>query len=308
MVVTTDTISKNQQEIFNNIQNIQTIEKDLYTLLDNLSVVEPDSEMQKKIINQIDSLYQIRVNMLKDLTIMYNNLHTNISDSKINLNDQKNITNIINNELQNATKKLDNLINEKNNKLRMTEINIYHGKKYNDHVKIMKILLITFICVLIIKYISNNELLPIPENILIILISFIIFYGGLKIILLTIDISKRNNINYDKYNWSFQPPDISVPEYVEKERKQTSDFDIKAILNNNDCIGSECCTEEMEYDTATKTCKPKVSSINQHKYLQFHDHESHENHETEGFKNGKPCYPWGKSSINVEPYNSKIFF
>ena len=82
----------------------------------------------------------------------------------------------------------------------MTEINIYHGKKYNDHVKIMKILLITFICVLIIKYISNNELLPIPENILIILISFIIFYGGLKIILLTIDISKRNNINYDKYN------------------------------------------------------------------------------------------------------------
>ena len=75
MVVTTDTISKNQQEIFNNIQNIQTIEKDLYTLLDNLSVVEADSEIQKKIINQIDSLYQIRVNMLKDLTIMYNNLH-----------------------------------------------------------------------------------------------------------------------------------------------------------------------------------------------------------------------------------------
>ena len=28
MVVTSDTISKNQQEIFNNIQNIQTIEKD----------------------------------------------------------------------------------------------------------------------------------------------------------------------------------------------------------------------------------------------------------------------------------------
>ena len=57
MVVNTDTVTKRQEEIFNSIQNIQTIERDLYKLLDGLSVVEPDSEMQKRIINQICLFY-----------------------------------------------------------------------------------------------------------------------------------------------------------------------------------------------------------------------------------------------------------
>ena len=89
MVLNTNTVTKRQEEIFNSIQNIQTIERDLYNLLNDLSVVEPDSEMQKRIINQIESLSKIRINMLKDLTSMYNKLHVNITDSKVNLNDQQ---------------------------------------------------------------------------------------------------------------------------------------------------------------------------------------------------------------------------
>ena len=43
MVLNTNTVTKRQEEIFNSIQNLQTIERDLYNLLNDLSVVEPDS-------------------------------------------------------------------------------------------------------------------------------------------------------------------------------------------------------------------------------------------------------------------------
>ena len=301
MVVNTDTVTQRQQEIFNSIQNIQTIERDLYNLLNDLSVVEPDSKMQTRIINQIESLSKIRINMLKDLTSMYNKLHVNITDSKINLNDQQKVTDIIDNELKNAKEKLNVLRNEKNNKLRMTNINVYHGKKYNAHANVMKILLISCILILILAFINKRELLP--QNIVAILIGIIIFYGGLRITLLVIDISRRDNMNYDKYNWDFNPSDVNIPKYIQ-EPETTSGNNINIF--DNDCIGEKCCSDGMVYDSDTKTCKHKTAEIPQHKYLQFHDHESHVKHNNESFMNGKPVYPWGKTSYNVKPYNSTI--
>ena len=301
MVVNTNTVNKRQQEIFNSIQDIQGIEQELYKLLNDLSVVEPDSEMQKKIINQIDSLSKIRINMLRDLTTMYNKLHINITDSQINLQDQQKVTDIINNELENAKDKLNKLKNVKTNNMRMTEINVYHGKKYNAHTNVMKILLISSILILILTFINKNQLLP--ENIVALLIGIIIFYGGLRIMLLVIDISRRDNMNFDKYNWDFSPSDINIPEY--KEEKEEKDKDSRSFFDN-DCIGEECCLEDMEYDTVTKKCKYTTTQIPQHTYLQYHDHESHEKHSNEAFRNGLPVYPWGKTSYNIKPYNSKI--
>lgn len=302
MVLNTNTVTKRQEEIFNSIQNIQTIERDLYNLLNDLSVVEPDSEMQKRIINQIESLSKIRINMLKDLTSMYNKLHVNITDSKVNLNDQQKVTDIIDNELKNAKKKLNVLRNEKNNKQRMTNINVYHGKKYNAHANVMKILLISCILVLILTFVNKRELLP--QNIVVILIGIIIFYGGLRITLLVIDISRRDNMNYDKYKWDFNPGDVNIPERV-KETEDDADTDADNIFNK-DCVGEDCCSDGMEYDSNTKTCKHKTAEIPQHNYLQYHDHESHVKHNNEPFMNGLSVYPWGKSSYNVKPYNSKI--
>ncbi len=276
MVVNTDTVTKRQEEIFNSIQNIQTIERDLYKLLDDLSVVEPDSEMQKRIINQIESLSEIRINMLKDLTSMYNNLHVNITDSKVNLDDQQKVTDIIHNELKNAKEKLNILRNEKNNKMRMTNINVYHGKKYNAHANVMKILLISCILILILTFVNKRELLP--QNIVAILIGIIIFYGGLRITLLIIDISRRDNMNYDKYKWNFSPGDVNIPEGKEdiEYSEDTEQNNINSF--DNDCIGEKCCSDDMMYDSVTKKCNHKTPQIPQHKYLELHDHESHESY------------------------------
>jgi hypothetical protein len=299
MGVDSDQVTKRQTEIFKSIQDIQTIEQDLYTLLNDLSVVEPGSEMQKNIINQIDELSKIRISMLKDLTSIYSELHVSITDSKINLHDQKSVTDIINNEVEVAKKKYKLLADEKNSKKRMTEINTYHGKKYNAHANVMKTLLVSCILVLILTYVIKKELLP--QNIVVILIGIVIFFAGLRISLLVLDIMRRDNMNYDKFNWDFTPPTEIMPKYVEEpeeDRVTTSLFD-------NDCVGEECCSDGMIYDRVSRTCIPKEKNPEEkHNYLQYHDHESHSKHIDEAFTKGLPNNSLSQTSYNVKPYNS----
>ena len=299
MGVDSDQVTKRQTEIFKSSQDIQTIENELYTLLNKVSVVEPDSEMQKNIINQIYELSKIRISMLKDLTSMYSELHVSITDSKINLHDQKSVTDIINNEVEVAKKKYKLLADEKNSKKRMTEINTYHGKKYNAHANVMKTLLVSCILVLILTYVIKKELLP--QNIVVILIGIVIFFAGLRISLLVLDIMRRDNMNYDKFNWDFTPPTGVMPEYVEEPEEDR----VTTSLLDNDCVGAKCCSDGMIYDTVSRTCIPKEKkSQGKHVYLQYHDHESHSKHSDEGFTKGLPNNSLSQTSYNVKPYNS----
>ena len=299
MGVNSDQVTIRQTEIFNSIQNIQTIEKDLYTLLSDLSVVEPGSTTQKNIINQIDQLSKIRISMLKDLTSMYSELHVSITDSKINLHDQKSVTDIINNEVEVAKKKYKLLADEKNNKKRMTEINTYHGKKYNAHANVMKTLLVSCILVLILTYVIKKELLP--QNIVVVLIGIVIFFAGLRISLLVLDIMRRDNMNYDKFNWDFTPPTEIMPKYVEEPEENR----VNVSVFDNDCVGANCCSDGMIYDTVSRTCMPKaMESQGKHIYLQYHDHESHSKHGDEGFTKGLSNNVLSQRSSNVKPYNA----
>jgi len=299
MGVNSDQVTIRQTEIFNSIQNIQTIEKDLYTLLSDLSVVEPGSTTQKNIINQIDQLSKIRIGMLKDLTSMYGELHVSITDSKINLHDQQSVTNIINNEIEVAKNKYKLLADEKNNKKRMTEINTYHGKKYNAHANVMKTLLVSCILVLILTYVIKKELLP--QNIVVVLIGIVIFFAGLRISLLVLDIMRRDNMNYDKFNWDFTPPTEIMPKYVEEPEEDR----VTGSVFDNDCVGANCCSDGMIYDTVSRTCMPKaMESQGKHIYLQYHDHESHSKHNDEGFTKGLSNNVLSQTSYNVKPYNA----
>ena len=126
-----DSEIQRQNEIVTSIETIRKLEDDLTALLDSPN--EIDKENRDNIINQIGKLFNMRKNMLEHLSSTYNKLHNNISDSKINFADKKSVTDIITNEIELSTNKYKLLADEKNNKKRMTEINMYHGKKYNAY-------------------------------------------------------------------------------------------------------------------------------------------------------------------------------
>tara|TARA_B100000902_G_C27293377_1_gene908515 strand:- start:96 stop:935 length:840 start_codon:yes stop_codon:yes gene_type:complete len=274
----TQSINARQEQIFTSIQNIQSVENDLYTLIGDLPTGMSSDEKQKtqtKIVNQIKDLHSIRKNMLNDLTDMFTNLSNSISTASMSANTQEKVTKIINNEYDYARKKYNYLNDEKNNKQRMTEINTYHGKKYNAHSNVMKILLISCILILILIYIKNKNILP--NNIVALIIGIIIFYTGLRITLLIIDISRRDNMNYDKYNWDFIPPsDKKMPEYVEPA---VDPDESPSSLNPSLCRGSDCCKDGTQYDTTEGVCKlPPKQPKDGHTYLDLHTHDDDVQH------------------------------
>ena len=140
-----------------------------------------------------------------------------------------------------------------------------------------------------------------PQNIVVILIGIVIFFAGLRISLLVLDIMRRDNMEYDKFNWDFTPPTGVMPKYVEEpkaNRVTTSFFD-------NDCVGADCCSDGMIYDSVSRTCISKEKKTEgKHMYLQYHDHESHSKHSDEGFTEGLANNVLKQTFYNVKPYNS----
>ena len=62
---------------------------------------------------------------------------------------------IVEKELNAAKKRLQLLEEEKNNKIRLVEINTYFSDKYAEHSQLMKIVIFTLVPVIIISFLYN---------------------------------------------------------------------------------------------------------------------------------------------------------
>ena len=72
-----------------------------------------------------------------------------------------------------------------------------------------------------------------------------------------IDLSNRDNLNYDEYNW-----------YFNKDEAPTSSTEIDTSAEGSDpwatpsytCVGAECCYDNSVYDETQNMCIPKAKS------------------------------------------------
>ena len=172
------------------------------------------------------------------------------------LNDQIVSVEFIENELNDSKRRLNLIEEQKNNKIRLVEINTYYGKQYNAHKEIMQIIVIMCIPILILNILANKGLLPSKLNIL---INVIIIVFGLTIIGYNIiDISNRSNMNFDEYDWYFNKAEAPTPAVIPPSM-------ISTIQNTNSdpwkiptftCVGAECCNDNNIYDDTQNKCIP----------------------------------------------------
>ena len=139
-----DNMNQSQAQTIKNIRELQAMGKDLYKKLDTSVGGEAISKQEaRRLINRINELSTLRQNLFKNLKNMYSLLRNNVSNARQNLvNDLTNIG-IVEGELNNAKKQIEVLQTEKNNKLRMVEINKYYSLNYQNHSGIMKIIIFT---------------------------------------------------------------------------------------------------------------------------------------------------------------------
>jgi hypothetical protein len=243
--------SANQQQILNDIQSLQNIEKDSFDSLETTPNLT--SEQNKQIIKKINSISQMRVNLYQTLGNVNTFYKNTIVNSQEILHEQKFAIGIVEKQLNEAKKKLEDLELKKNNKIRLVEINNYYGERYDEYAVFMKYIVYMLIPIIIISFIYNLGLLP--RLIFYALLIIIIVIGSIFIIYQLISILSRDNMNYQKYLWNFNIK--NAPSII---KGNNGDPWLSNGIGIGTCIGSNCCSNDMTYDIDIDQCVPNPSS------------------------------------------------
>lgn len=198
-------------------------------------------------LNVIDNTQQ----KLHDQVNQINTFYANglIATSQIKDN-QQNATNIITSETEINNKRLENVNNEQNNKMRLVEINSYYGKKYSEQNKIMKIIIIVCVIVLILWFVDSKQFLPIPSFIFTILISLSIAIGTLVIFYKCYYLILRSNVDFDQID--FDIPISKLPK-IDTLTRSGGEIGLTGSVSGT-CTNQECCPPGFGYNQELNYC------------------------------------------------------
>ena len=189
-----------------------------------------------------------------DISNYQSNINTLYTDNAYNVRTltdyQSRVEQIIDSESQNNQDRLDMLNAEKYNKVRLIQNNVYYVKYYSAHKQIMKTIFLVCVPVLILLILGNMGIMP--PNLNSVFIMIIIIIGCISIGYQIIDLSNRDNMNFDEYNWKFNkkrapPIKTNVQPYDPWE----------TAAGPNQCINDECCPDNYKYDLESNKCVPK---------------------------------------------------
>jgi hypothetical protein len=239
-------VQENNEQILNDIQSLQQMEQQLFSNLEsnpNLSTKD-----QQQIIEKMNQLSNMRVNLYQTLSGVNNYFESALNTSIGSLKEQVVAIGIVENELNRAKKRLEVLEEEKNNKIRLVEINNYYGDKYAEHSQLMKIIIFILIPVIILAFLNNKGILP--NTIYYGLVVIISFIGAYFFWMRMSSIWMRDNMNYQEYDWGFDPNNVPMGPSV----SSTTDPWASGSLNFGTCVGNACCSGGLVYDSSMNQC------------------------------------------------------
>ena len=240
-------IQENNEQVLNDIQSLQEMEQQLFNNLEtnpNLT-----SDQQEKIIDKMNKLSNMRINLYQTLSGV-NNFFQNALDSSIGtLKEQTVAVAIVESELNQSKKRLELLESEKNNKIRLVEINEYYGDKYAEHSQLMKIIIFILVPIIILAILNNKGILP--NNIYYVLLVVISVIGAVFFWKKFAYMLMRDNMNYQEYNWYFDPN-------LATSGAATTSADPWLSTTSGSsfgtCIGQACCSSGQVYDSTSNQC------------------------------------------------------
>lgn len=234
-----------------NIKSLQEMERNLYAGIENAASLPnpPSLEEQEQVINRINDLSNMRSTLFNNLTNLYSTNQYRVAETRNDLVDELTTIKVIEGELNNSKAQLNALTKQKNNKLRMVEINTYFGKRYEAQTDIIKVIIFTCIPILLITLLNKKNILK--DGIANILIAVIIVVFIIIMWFKIGDLIFRDNMDFDRIKFPFNPDDVDI------DSSGTGN-----IINLPDptnleieCIGEACCTDpSMVFDISSNAC------------------------------------------------------
>ena len=247
----------NIDEILTNIEKLQHTEQQLIRELDSYTsegFTASDEKIQE-LLKQINNIAESRISMFSIISNNANILQNGVSQSRTDLVNQMTLLNVVEDQLNQARQKIDNLHSKNDTKRRMVQINTYYGQRYEAHSEIMKKIIIICIPLLILFILKKKGILP--GTISNYLIGIVIAVGAFILIQNIWDIFTRSNMNFNEYDWKYEDPMAQAPSIWEYNKKNFFNFD-NLFDNLMDtlglCIGDKCCSNGLTFDTKKQQC------------------------------------------------------
>jgi len=234
-------IEENSTELIGDIQNLQNIELDLFNTLEkgiaNNTLTADD---KTTIVDQINKVSEMRIKSFANLNNMNLFYQGGVSSASNVITHQLSALNVVETELNEAKIKLKIVDEERNNKLRLVEINTYYGEKYANHTSIMKTVVYFCIPIILLTILANMNIIPrtIYSLLIIIIAVWAIVAIGVKLIYSM----SHDNMNYQEYIWWGQNPPSSPTVDTGDSTGKNPWFTIGAS-----CVAQECCEDGYTY-------------------------------------------------------------
>jgi hypothetical protein len=232
-----------------NIMNIKALEQQEQSLFSELTSMDKTPDEKKKLMVRINELSQIRSNLYQNSRDLFSFYTINVNDARSTLAQELNAIKILETELNEAKKRYNSIQDQKNDKLRLVQINTYYGKRYSAQKDIMKTIFYTCALVFVLLLIQNIFGI-IPSSIFTTLIGIILTIGIVMVVYKIIDVSNRDNMNFDEYNWQFDKKNAPLNINRDPSAKVPWTFGIT-------CVGPQCCDANSEFNSEKNICEPK---------------------------------------------------
>jgi hypothetical protein len=238
-------VKENNEQILNDIQSLQQMEQELFNNLETNTTLT--TTQKQEIVDKMNKISNMRISLYGTLSGVNNFYNNALSTSVGTLNEQVVAIGIVENELNQSKRRLEILEAERNNKIRLVEINDYYGDKYAEHTQLMKVIIYTLVPIIILAILKNKGILP--NTIYVVLVIIVSFIGAYYFWVRVSSILTRDNLNYQEYNWHFNPGAAPKP---------SSSGGTDPWLNNNStmgtCVGEACCSTGQTYDSTLMLC------------------------------------------------------
>lgn len=237
-------MERQQESSLANIKELQEMEKKLYTKLQESSVSgEGNLDSDMNTIDRINKLSNMRTDLYNQMSQTYTSLTRNVASNRNDLVNQTALVKIIEEELNKTKKDLRKRDNNKYNKLRMIEINTYEAKRLNESKKL--VIGVLFMCVALIVLTILYNIRLIGGNTSKYLFVLIIVGGLIYLGSILMDISKRDNMNFDEYDFEFDPVATKAALNSKNSNKKSS---------SGSCENNNCCSEGTLWSKELSKC------------------------------------------------------
>jgi len=181
----------------------------------------------------------------------------NVFNSGELYNAQQTAMQFITSEKKRAAANAESLKHDNLNKRRMAQINTYYTRNYEANTEVMKNIIFVTIALIVLAVLRNKEL--IPASIATLGVIFVLTLGGIVIGTQVFDIIRRNDHDFDKYDWNFNEDELNRKQLLQQNSDPANLSEMG--MGMAPCYGPGCCNIGTKWNESDKKCVPVGSAV-----------------------------------------------